>query len=88
MNKIKEFINQVIRKDTAESTKRIGALLITITIVILSFIYTNEENWIASLTILSAFVLSLLGVAAIEDVQKAKTEKKAKQDSGTQDLVP
>lgn len=69
-----EFLRNIIKSKAAESSKRFVALLTFILIAYITFRYTNKDNVVQVLTILTSFVLSLLVVAAYENIKNKNNE--------------
>lgn len=76
MIKPREFINNILRSDTAESSKRFVSLLAMALVYYAVIRYTDHNNIILVLGTLCGFILTLLGVAAWEGVHKAKIKNK------------
>ena len=80
IKKLTKFISDIVRKDKGESAKRIIALLISTTLIVLLSIYTSEDNIISITWALAGFISALLGVAAWEDIAKMKVDKEPKEN--------
>lgn len=64
------YIKRLINNKTNESSKRFIALLITLIVVYISIIFTNQENIILVLAELLSFILVLMGVAVWENIKR------------------
>jgi len=63
------YLKQLIQTNSKESSKRFIAIFTAISLVGLAFVYADDSNIIAVLSILCAYVLSLVGVAAYEKIK-------------------
>lgn len=68
--KLINYIKRLINNKTNESSKRFIALLITLIVVYISIIFTNQENIILVLAELLSFILVLMGVAVWENIKR------------------
>lgn len=74
-SRIRVFINNIIKSETEESSKRFISLLSMALIYYVVIRFTNEKNILYVLGTLCSFILTLLGVAAWEKVKRYKKEK-------------
>lgn len=82
--KLKNFFEKIIRRDTAESSKRLVALATLLLIAYIVLRFTNTENFLSTLNSLLIFESALLGISSIETVTMHKGGvKKQGQDENT-----
>ncbi len=75
MKAIFNFFERIVRRDTAESSKRFTALIMIILICYMVVRFTDYLNFLDVLNYLLVFVSALLGVAALETVAFEKIHK-------------
>ncbi len=77
-----EFIDNVCKafttKDEGFSVKKMIAAVCTLCMLIATFIYVDKDNWLLTLGAWIAFILSLLGIGAVEKNIQAVNETKQK----------
>jgi hypothetical protein len=61
-----KYLKQLIANNTKESSKRFIAIFTAVGLVALAFIYTNSSNIVTVLTILTTYVLALIGVTVYD----------------------
>lgn len=64
------YLKQLILSDSKESSKRFLAISTGLAIILGTFIYTTTDNWFNVLSMLCAFVLSLVGVTTWQAIKK------------------
>lgn len=69
LNKVFEYFYRLTLGGNKESSKRFIALYSTLLLTYAVFTYTSKENVIAVIGELSLLILSLLGIAAYENVK-------------------
>lgn len=66
----KDFLDHIQKGFTAKeegfSVKKMLSTIVTLSLLVTTFIYTDKSNWQSTLTIWLAFVTSLLAVGAVE----------------------
>ena len=67
--KFLRYLKQLILSDSKESSKRFIAIFTAISLVGLAFIYTNSSNIVTVLTILTGYVLALIGVTVYDKIK-------------------
>lgn len=67
--KFLKYLKQLILSDSKESSKRFIALFTAISLVGLAFIYTNTSNIVTVLSILTTYVLALIGVTVYDKIK-------------------
>lgn len=75
MKKLIEYIKKLTESDSNSSSKRFSALY---TVIILMtptvFIYTNSDNIVMVLTILTTFVATLFGISVHQDIKNKQNK--------------
>ena len=78
----KEFLDNICKGFTTSnegfSVKKMIAGLSTLSMLVATFIYVNNDNWLLTLTAWITFVTSLLAVGAVEKNISAVNETKQK----------
>jgi hypothetical protein len=64
-----KYLKQLIANNTKESSKRFIAVFTAVGLVALAFIYTNSSNIVTVLTILTTYVLALIGVTVYDKLK-------------------
>jgi hypothetical protein len=71
-----KFILNIIKSKTAESSKRLLALLTFLLLVFVIIAYTTKDNAVQMATILTSFILALLAVATYEKIKTQEDDTK------------